>query len=96
MLCYSKNMKTVTFQGELLELEVTDHVKERMVEREITEAMLIQTIQHGELKAKPGRVNKFWVWMEFTGREDNCICFSLVVERPKLVLITAMTNWRPK
>jgi hypothetical protein len=89
-------MVIVTFQGERLELQKTDHALARMKSRNISQAQLLDIIALGTVKPKDGAPNKFWVFNRIRARTDNLISISVAIEKPKLVVITVMVNWSPK
>lgn len=88
-------MKKVAFQGKQHEVVFTNHAKLQMLLRDLTEQDVLSVIKTGEVKTK-GSENKFWVYKELPGRNDNLISVSISIETPRLVVITTMVNWRPK
>jgi hypothetical protein len=84
----------VLFQKRRLKLVVTDHARQRMVLRSITVETLVDALESGAT-IKKKEANKFWVYKSVPGRNDNTICFSIAIEDPNLVVLTALVNWRP-
>ena len=87
---------TAKFQGTTYSIQVTDHARTRMIERKITDPLLVTIIETGQSKPKPQQANAFWVFADVTGRTDNLICASLVIEAESLVIKTVLINWRPQ
>lgn len=85
----------VDFQGVNYEVVFTEHAKLQMILRELTQAEVLDVIQGGKVKPKSAQ-GKFWVFRQLTGRKDNFISVSLVIENPRLIVITTMVNWRPQ
>jgi hypothetical protein len=53
-----------------------------------------EAISTGEAKPKL-TAGKFWVFKDLPGRKDNVISVSIAIEKPHLIVITTMVNWRP-
>jgi hypothetical protein len=85
----------VWFRKKRLKLVLTDHAQLRLKSREVTIEMVIDVIQTGKVKPK-GDEDRFWIYKDFSGRDDNSICLSVVVETPYLIVVTALVNWRPE
>jgi len=62
--------------------------------RGLDQGTVLSVIQTGEIKPKSQK-NKFWVYREIPGREDNMISVSISIEAPHLIVITTMIRWRP-
>lgn len=86
---------TVKFNGTMYTLQITDHAETRMIEREVSIALLVIILEVGEVKMKPQQAHAFWVFAELPGRADNLVCVSLVTENTDLVIKTVLINWRP-
>lgn len=84
----------VVFQGQSLNLIMTDHARERAALRKIRDHDIREVVESGTVRAKktPG---KFWVFKALTDREDNLVCLSVSREMPNLVVISALINWSP-
>jgi hypothetical protein len=58
-----------------------------MASRGIDETSIVKIIEGGAIKSRD-KENRFWVY-------KGSICLSIVIEKPNLVVITAMIQWRP-
>ena len=69
---------------------VTNHARERMTERGIDDATLLDLIETGEIK----RVDKehLFIFKRIEGRRDNLVC-AAAVEEAHLVIKTVLVNW---
>jgi hypothetical protein len=72
------------------EVRVTDHAAERMIERSIDEARLLDLIETGETKYKDEA--RLWIFKSYADRNDNLICAAAVVET-ELVVKTIMHHF---
>ena len=77
------------------EVIFTEHALLQMELRNLNQADVLDVIETGEVKAKESK-NKFWVYKELSERTDNLISIAISIEDPRLIVITAMINWRPK
>jgi Domain of unknown function (DUF4258) len=57
---------------------ISNHATIRMVERDISEAMLLEVIDFGEARYKDA--THLWAFKEFPERHDNLLCAVLVLE----------------
>lgn len=57
---------------------ISSHAKIRMIERDISEAMLLEVIDTGETRYKDS--THLWAFKEFPARQDNLLCAVLVLE----------------
>jgi len=57
---------------------ISDHAKIRMIERNLSEAMLLEVIDSGETRYKDS--THLWAFKEFPARHDNLLCAVLVLE----------------
>jgi hypothetical protein len=85
----------VSFRKASYEVVFTEHARTQMSLRGLGEADVLSVIESGEVKPKESK-NKFWVYRKVSGRNDNFISVSISIEPPKLIVITAMVNWRPQ
>ena len=69
---------------------VTSHAQLRMIERDITEVMLIDIIDTGTEKYSDE--SHLWVFKHFPDRPDNLICAVLVLENA-VVIKTVMHHF---
>lgn len=68
-------MFSVRFQ---LPVVISSHAKIRMVERDVSVAMLLEVIDFGEARYKDA--THLWAFKEFPERHDNLLCAVLVLE----------------
>lgn len=68
-------MFSIRFQ---LPVVISTHAKIRMVERDISEVMLLEVIDSGDARYKDA--THLWVFKEFPDRHDNLLCAVLVLE----------------
>ena len=57
---------------------ISAHAKIRMIERDLSEAMLLEVIDFGETRYKDS--THLWAFKEFPARHDNLLCAVLVLE----------------
>lgn len=74
------SMFSIRFQRRIL---VTRHARERMVERAISDAMLVEVIDEGETRFRDE--THLWAFKEFPERHDNLLCAVLVLEDAVIV-----------
>ena len=84
----------VLFQKSPYEVVFTDHALLQMGLRDLDQAIILDVIATGKVKAKEAE-SKFWAYKEIAGRKDNLISVSISIESPHLIVITTMINWRP-
>jgi Domain of unknown function (DUF4258) len=68
-------MFSTRFQRPVL---ISSNAKIRMVERDISEAILLEVIDSGEARFKDE--THLWAFKEFPERHDNLLCVVLVLE----------------
>lgn len=68
-------MFSTLFQRRII---VTRHARERMAERDISDAMLVEVIDEGETRYRDA--THLWAFKEFPERHDNLLCAVLVLE----------------
>ncbi len=73
-----------------MDVVVTDHARDRMKKRDVSDAVLQQVVENGEVKYKDA--SHLWVYEHIEGREDNLICAAMVIENV-VVVKTVMINW---
>lgn len=88
-------IEKVNFINKEYKLIFTLHAYERMKLRNISREV-VKLVIEGGLAVKKSKKNKWWVYKKIKGRTDNDICVSINVEDPKIIVITALINWRPK
>jgi hypothetical protein len=57
---------------------ISNHAKIRMMEREVSDAMLLEVIDSGDTRYKDA--THLWAYQDFPARTDNLICAVLVLE----------------
>ena len=80
-------MFSVRFQ---LPVVLSKHAKIRMVERDISAAMLLEVIDSGDTRYKDA--THLWAFKEFPERHDNLLCAVLVLE-DSVVVKTVMHHF---
>jgi len=73
-----------------LEVHITRHARERMVQRNITEIELSALLAEGESRYKDDI--RLWIAKYFPGRMDNLLCLAIVLE-DRLVVKTVMHHF---
>ena len=69
---------------------LTRHAAQRMIERQVTPALLLQVIDEGQVRYSDDV--RLWVWLDVPGRHDNLLCAVLVLEQAVIVK-TVMHHW---
>ena len=69
---------------------ITDHAHERMAARAISEALLRDLIETGEMRYKDER--RIWIAKHYGNRADNLLCVAAVLETA-LVVKTVMHHF---
>ncbi len=80
---------SVRFQ---LPVVVTAHARQRMRERDLTDALLLDIIDTGV--DKDAGEGHHWLYKHFADRDDNLLCAAVVLETA-LVVKTVMHHWEP-
>jgi hypothetical protein len=73
-------VNSIRFQRPVI---VTRHAEQRMVERGISEAMLLEVIDEGETRYADE--THLWAFKAFPTRNDNLVCAVLVLESAVVV-----------
>lgn len=74
-----------------LEVHVTRHARERMVQRGITEALLGELLETGQTRYKDK--TRLWVAKAMEGRHDNLVCAAVVLE-DRMIVKTVMHHFQ--
>jgi len=69
---------------------VTDHARQRMAERNVTEERLLDLIDTGEIRHKDA--SRLWIAKHYPERNDNLLCAAVVLEST-LVVKTVMHHF---
>ncbi len=72
------------------EVVITEHARQRMQERSIDEASLLNLVETGDIQAVDER--HLFIYGSLPGRHDNLLC-AAVVQEEVLVVKTVMVNW---
>ena len=73
-----------------LNVIVTSHARQRMLERDMNEQLLMDIIETGTNKDAGN--GHHWIYKHIAGREDNLLCVAAVVDNA-LVVKTIMHHW---
>ncbi|HPI39398.1 MAG TPA: DUF4258 domain-containing protein [Pseudobdellovibrionaceae bacterium] len=84
----------VKFEGNVYQVVITEHAKDRMLLRGVTENDVLVILKSGK-KVNKNMPHKFWIYKKMNRRSDNLICLSISLESPFLIVITTLVNWRP-
>jgi hypothetical protein len=71
-------------------IRLTYHAKARMQERQISEALLLDLIEHGDTKFKDEK--HVWFFKNYAERADNLVCAATVIDEA-IIVKTVMINW---
>lgn len=73
---------------------ITDHARRRMAERNISDALLLDLIETGEIRYKDAA--RMWIAKSYPDREDSPLCAVAVMEQA-LIVKTVMHHfsWEP-
>ncbi len=63
-----------------------------MLERAISDALLLRAIDEGNLRYRDD--THLWAWLHVSGRNDNLLCAVLVLEHV-LIVKTVLHRWEP-
>ncbi len=72
-------------------IRLTHHAKARMQERHITETVLLDLIEQGEIQFKDNKHG--WIFKTYADRNDNFICVAIVLDNT-IIVKTVMINWQ--
>ena len=73
-----------------LGIRLTHHAMARMAERQLTQTLILDLIESGELRYKDAR--HLWIFNRYPERNDNLICVAVVLEK-MLVVKTVMHHF---
>ena len=76
-----------------LEVFITRHARQRMVERDIDDALLLDLIETGTVRHKDE--TRLWLYKQYNNRDDNLLCVAAAVG-DLLVIKTVMHHWLPE
>ncbi len=75
------------------EIQITQHAKQRMIEREISDSLLLDLIDTGTPRYKDA--TRLWLYKHYAERNDNLLCVAVVIENV-LVVKTIMHHFEPE
>ena len=75
-----------------LPIVLTEHAKQRMVERNVSASLVLEIIETGTLKDAGS--SHYWLYKHLAGRADNLLCVAAVIENA-VVVKTIMHHWEP-
>jgi hypothetical protein len=81
-------MRSERFQRTIL---VTRHARQRMTERSIDDARLLDLIDSGETRYKDAA--RLWIYKEYADRDDNLLCVAAILIEDALVIKTVMHHF---
>ena len=70
---------------------ITDHARGRMAARAISEALLRDMIETGEVRHKDEK--RIWIAKHYGDRADNLLCVAAVLEETALAIKTVMHHF---
>ena len=71
-------------------LLMTHKIRERMVQRSISEKEIIELLETGEKKYKDDM--RLWIAKNIKGRDDNLLCIAVTLEE-KIIIKTVMHHF---
>ncbi|WP_082021272.1 DUF4258 domain-containing protein [Chromohalobacter japonicus] len=74
-----------------LDVYVTRHARERMAQRGMTEGVLGELLETGQMRYKDD--TRLWIAKAMEGRNDNLVCAAVVLE-DRLVVKTVMHHFQ--
>ncbi|WP_280562378.1 DUF4258 domain-containing protein [Chromohalobacter sp. 48-RD10] len=74
-----------------LDVYVTRHARERMAQRGMTEVLLGELLETGQMRYKDD--TRLWIAKAMEGRNDNLVCAAVVLE-DRLVVKTVMHHFQ--
>jgi Domain of unknown function (DUF4258) len=73
-------------------VDVTRHARQRMEERHIDDARLLDLIDFGETRYKD--TARLWIYKSYADRDDNLLCVAAVLLEDALVVKTVMHRFQ--
>ena len=84
-------MKQLTCRRFNCNVWLTHHAEMMLLERNVSEAELIELVETGDIKRK-SEIH-WWFYKNFPGRIDNLVC-AAVQKGDALIVKTVMIDWR--
>lgn len=72
-------------------IQLTHHARARMQERHITEMLLLDLIEYGEMRLKDEKHG--WFFKTYPDRNDNLICIAVIIDNA-IIVKTVLINWQ--
>ena len=72
-------------------IRLTNHVCDRMKKRGVSEAMLVDLIETGELRHSSA--SDYWIFKHYSDRVDNLVCAAILLAQ-SVIVKTVMVDWR--
>ena len=72
-------------------IRLTHHVRDRMAKRCVSEAMLFDLIETGEIRH--ASATDIWIFKHYGDRADNLVCAAVLLAHAVIVK-TVMVDWR--
>ena len=76
-----------------LQIILTEHARQRMIERSISLDQVLEIIDNGILKEAGGL--HYWLYKHLPERTDNLLCVAAVIDNV-FVVKTIMHHWEPQ
>lgn len=76
-----------------LEVFITRHARQRMAQRSIDEALLLDLVETGTARYKDN--SHLWLYKRYNERNDNLLCVAAAVDGV-LTIKTVMHFWQPE
>ena len=76
-----------------LQVVLTEHARQRMIERSISLDQVLEIIDSGTLKEAGGQ--HYWLYKHLPDRADNLLCVAAVIDNV-FVVKTIMHHWEPQ
>ena len=76
-----------------LQIILTEHATQRMVERQISLEQVLEIIDSGTVKEAGGL--HYWLYKHLPDRTDNLLCVAAVIDNV-FVVKTIMHHWEPQ
>jgi hypothetical protein len=70
---------------------LTDHARQAMTKREISESLVYDLVETGSIKHKDDL--NAWIFKHYPERNDNLLCIAALIGQAVIVK-TVMTDWR--
>jgi hypothetical protein len=72
-------------------IRLTHHVRDRMAKRDVSEAMLFDLIETGDIRH--ASATDLWIFKHYGERPDNLVCAAVLLAQAVIVK-TVLVDWR--